>query len=62
MYTLAATTVAEGSGATTLSISLSPGVTFTGVSYTGIGSVGLLNYDHLHATRRLFGPSGHYNG
>ncbi|MCH1459586.1 MAG: cadherin-like domain-containing protein, partial [Luminiphilus sp.] len=35
----AATTVAEGSGPTTLSISLGSGVTFTGVSYTGAGSV-----------------------
>ena len=35
----AATTVAEGSGPTTLSITLGAGVTFTGVSYTGAGSV-----------------------
>ena len=36
----AATTVAEGSGPTTLNITLGSGITFTAVSYTGAGSVG----------------------
>ena len=37
---LAATSVAEGSGPTTLNITLGSGITFTAVSYTGAGSVG----------------------
>ena len=36
----AATTVAEGSGPITLNITLSSGITFTAVTYTGAGSVG----------------------
>ena len=36
----AATTVAEGAGSTTLNITLGSGITFTGVDYTGAGSVG----------------------